>query len=208
VTTSVYLDSETTHLDYRLGHMWELALIVEGHYTPELDGEHLFTWPEVDLRNADPAALRIGGFYQRTAALLAAHGASDVVYTLPWRPQGAKIDALIIHLTPSKQVAASQIATLTAGAVLIGCRPEFDVDFIAKNLRENGAVEAWDYHTIDVAQVTLGRLNGKIDRTYRSDDLAAALDVTPPTREERHTALGDARWVKRWMDALDAGKGW
>lgn len=39
----------------------------------------------------------------------------------------------------------------------------------------------------------------------RSDDLSRACGVEPPTPEERHTALGDARWVKRWYDHIRWG---
>ncbi|BDB62383.1 hypothetical protein [Rhodococcus sp. RDE2] len=37
---------------------------------------------------------------------------------------------------------------------------------------------------------------------WRSDDLSRACGVEPPTKDERHTALGDARWVKRWYDYI------
>ncbi|BDB58954.1 MULTISPECIES: hypothetical protein [Rhodococcus] len=39
----------------------------------------------------------------------------------------------------------------------------------------------------------------------RSDDLSRACGVEPPTEDERHTALGDARWVKRWYDHIMGG---
>ncbi|MCK8670968.1 hypothetical protein M1M07_07535 [Rhodococcus sp. HM1] len=42
---------------------------------------------------------------------------------------------------------------------------------------------------------------------YRSDDLSRACGVEPPAPEERHTALGDASWVKRWYDHItEAGE--
>ncbi|MGN0126047.1 MAG: hypothetical protein ACI38R_22625 [Rhodococcus sp. (in: high G+C Gram-positive bacteria)] len=40
---------------------------------------------------------------------------------------------------------------------------------------------------------------------WRSDDLSRACGVEPPTEDERHTALGDARWVKRWYDHIMGG---
>lgn len=40
---------------------------------------------------------------------------------------------------------------------------------------------------------------------WRSDDLSRACGVEPPSEEERHTALGDARWVKRWYDHILGG---
>lgn len=40
---------------------------------------------------------------------------------------------------------------------------------------------------------------------WRSDDLARACGVEPPSEADRHTAMGDARWVQRWYDVLTGG---
>ncbi|QOH55230.1 3'-5' exonuclease family protein [Rhodococcus rhodochrous] len=40
---------------------------------------------------------------------------------------------------------------------------------------------------------------------WRSDELSRACGIEPPTEDERHTALGDARWVKRWYDHIMGG---
>lgn len=40
---------------------------------------------------------------------------------------------------------------------------------------------------------------------WRSDDLARACGVEPPSDADRHTAMGDARWVQRWYDTLTGG---
>ena len=45
-------------------------------------------------------------------------------------------------------------------------------------------------------------LAGLLSADCRSDDLSRACGVEPPAPEERHTALGDARWVKRWYDHI------
>ena len=39
---------------------------------------------------------------------------------------------------------------------------------------------------------------------YSSGDLTEALGVDPGTAEEKHTALGDARWAMRLYDAVMA----
>jgi hypothetical protein len=39
---------------------------------------------------------------------------------------------------------------------------------------------------------------------WDSDDLSRACGVQPPAEEDRHTALGDARWVKRLYEAITA----
>lgn len=45
-------------------------------------------------------------------------------------------------------------------------------------------------------------INALLSADCRSDDLSRACGVEPPTEEERHTALGDARWVQRWYDHI------
>jgi len=40
---------------------------------------------------------------------------------------------------------------------------------------------------------------------WDSDDLTAALGLDPVPEDERHTALGDARWVMRIYDAVTKG---
>lgn len=42
----------------------------------------------------------------------------------------------------------------------------------------------------------------EIGLPWKSDDLSRACGVEPPTEDERHTALGDARWVMRLYDAI------
>ena len=38
------------------------------------------------------------------------------------------------------------------------------------------------------------------------EDLSRQCGVKPPGLGDRHTALGDARWAKRWYDALRDGQ--
>ena len=64
----------------------------------------------------------------------------------------------------------------------------------------------WHYHLIDVESMLLDRyatLEGKVPSIpYKAIQLAEAFDIEPTPDEERHTALGDARWVKRVLEAL------
>lgn len=92
----------------------------------------------------------------------------------------------------------------------------------------------WHYHLIDVEAMAVGWLAGQrqavaevspitgeplllgtrawavaegptFDLPWRSDDLSRACGVEPPSEDERHTALGDARWAARWYRALTGG---
>jgi hypothetical protein len=94
---------------------------------------------------------------------------------------------------------------------IVGAVPSFDLPLIERLSRRwiTDWTPPWHYHVIDVETVALGWLNGRGTRTrppYRSDDLAAACWVDPPAKGERHTAMGDVRWVMRWYDAMLGGQ--
>lgn len=60
--------------------------------------------------------------------------------------------------------------------------------------------------TLPDAEVQVGGFDPAIlTPPWRSDDLARAGGVEPPSEEDRHTALGDARWAMRWYDTLTGG---
>ncbi|QBI19327.1 hypothetical protein ER308_07070 [Egibacter rhizosphaerae] len=175
----VFLDIETTGLDPDRHEPWEIALIVDGE-----SDERVYR-PKPSLRTADPTALRMTGFYHRTETF---------EWTWEYPP----------HV-------ADRIAPVLAGAHLVGAVPSFDAAFLDRFLRDWGQAPAWHYHLIDVEAMAVGYLNGRADcgepmpdlpLPWRSDDLARACGVEPVSDDERHTALGDARWVRRWYLAL------
>jgi hypothetical protein len=69
----------------------------------------------------------------------------------------------------------------------------------ARLLHRNGVLHRWHYHLVDVEALAAGSLG--IEPPWKSDDLAAALDITV-AGEDRHTALGDARWARAIYDAV------
>lgn len=86
-------------------------------------------------------------------------------------------------------------------------------------LRRHGLIPAWSYHVVDVSAMALGWLNGRgaaaehgatdprlpVTPPWKSDDLSLMCGVEPPGEDDRHTALGDARWALRWYDKLTGG---
>jgi hypothetical protein len=62
------------------------------------------------------------------------------------------------------------------------------------------ARSTWHYHLIDVEALIAGRL--AIAPPWKSDDLSRAIGVEPPSDQDRHTAIGDARWVKQMYEAV------
>lgn len=185
------LDFETTGL----GHgrrAWEYAAIRRdyadnGGFTETT--HHGFV--SIDIRHADPFALKVGGFWDR-------------------HPSGRKMSGKTAIPGPpaeSRHDAARDLMRVTFGAHIVGINPSFDTETLEPWLRTEGYQAGWDYHLIDVAAMAYGWLaarGAEVDLPWKSDALAWSCGVEPPPDHERHTALGDARFALRWYDALTA----
>jgi len=185
-----FLDIESTGLYLDQGHqIWDLAVIIR---EPGLsDAEHQwFVAP--DLSRADPMALRIGRYYERTAGLLPPKS----------RKQGPKWS------DPAE--AAARVARLLDGAMIIGAVPSFDVPFAREFLRGHGHCLTSHYHLQDVETLVLGWLHGqrfagepvKIPDWPLSSDVLSMCAGVRPEDFDRHTAIGDCRWVRAQFDAV------
>jgi hypothetical protein len=196
-----FVDTETTGV--HPGRVpWEIAIIRR-----EPDGEESMWVGQVDdpdLSNADPFGLKVGGFYERH-----------------WQ-YGNKGST---PLVASEETAARIVEEATRGAHIVGVVPNFDTETLDAMLRRHRLIPAWHYHLIDVEALAVGYLHGRITEArmhvgdevpmdrwttalplpWRSDDLSRACGVEPPSEEDRHTALGDALWAKRWYDAIVGG---
>lgn len=157
--TVIWIDTETTGLDPARHDLWEIATVEE-------DGtEHLWR-VKPDLTVADPGALRVNGFYDRTAQL-------DIdTWSFP-------------------PVAANGIAYVTAGKILAGAVPSFDAAFLDVFLRRYGYCPAWSHRLLCVETYAAGRL-GTLPVSL--SDTAQVLGV--PLPEGRHSALVDARLAR------------
>ena len=207
MTPLCFIDTETTgvHPDRRV---WEVAIIRRDD-----NGQREASFfVDADLSNADPFGLRVGRFYERHPHYNTS--AEGNIY--------------------SEDEAAEFVEEWTRGAHLVGAVPNFDADCLDKMLRRHKLIPAWHYHLIDVEAMAVGHLHGqgwgrcscgaeaagKIghpveanckkftpapELPWRSDDLSRACGVEPPADDERHTALGDARWAMRWYDAMTGG---
>lgn len=176
---------------------WEIAIIRR-----EPDGREM-TWAEfveIDLATADPFGLRIGRFYDRHP--LGRHLAHKHAGNPP-EPGYGTLPAE--HSFITRHDAAFRVAQLTHGAHIVGAVPNFDTEVFAELLRDEGLTPAWHYHLIDVENLVVGYLAGKgrpVAPPWKSDDLAEAIGVPPVPDDQRHTALGDARWVRAIYDAV------
>jgi hypothetical protein len=181
----IFVDTETTGLDPERHELWDIALI-------EADGtEHEWHLRPLDIAAADPGALRVGRFYERTG--------------LPgWDWSNLRRD-----------IAARQIASLTANKHLVGAVPWFDAAFLARFLRDNDAQEAWHYHMIDVETLAVGYLAGGAGKLWDPERATPPQGAyQPPWKHDglafwlvinkddpmyaKHTAIGDARMAREF----------
>lgn len=210
MTPLAFLDTETTSLHRPAsptpGEIWEVGLILR-----DQDGEQGYRWLlPVTLEHAEPDSLEIGGFYDR-------------------HPQGGRWDDpdpddLVIDLARW----CLDFATLTTGAHLVGNVVSFDEERLAALLMAHGVLPAWHYHLVDVESLAAGHLARSAQLEWHladedddvdglgeakkllsvaqprwdSEELSAALGVTPPGPDQRHTALGDALWARDIYDAV------
>jgi len=187
-----FIDTETTGV-HPGRQAWEIAMI---RRDPDgVQSETLIQVLNVDLSAADPFGLKVGGFYDRH---------------FQFAPFAPSSDTLLLDAAE----AATVVERVTRGAHLVGAVPNFDAETLDPMLRRGGLIPAWHYHLVDVEALAVGWLAGRgsiggFDRftprptlPWKSDDLSRACGVEPATPEERHTALGDARWAMRLYDAI------
>lgn len=188
--TLAFVDTETTGLDPERHEIWEVALILAT--PPDADGKapaetsrHWMLRPRW-LEYADPMALSIGRFYERTDGAV---------------------------FTPVEEFAA-EFARLTARTHLVGAVPSFDAIRLERLLRTHGFAPSWHYHLVDVEALAAGNLallaaiqpdrmpkGFSAEPPWDSNVLSRALGVDP-AHFDRHTAMGDVEWAQAIYEAV------
>lgn len=187
----VFLDTETTSLHPETGEIWEFAGIRIEEETEKESVLQFFI--EVDLAHADPFSLKIGKFYDR------------------WPKKSPYFDELADSLSSpfirTRNQAAAAIEAFTRGATIVVNVPTFDEPRLDRLLRSEGLLPSWHYHVLDMESIIVGYAAARGDKfplPYSSTELTKYLNVEEPTEEERHTAMGDARWVQRQWEEMFA----
>ena len=208
MTGICFVDTETTGLDPDRHAIWEVALITPG------GDEHVWQFP-VDEMAADPFALDIGRYWERRwgtdndvavlDAVYEAHNAKSRRKNFPGEGRAIRPGSTW----------ARRFRDLTAGCHLAGAVVSFDEERLRRLLRSCGVLHRWHYHVIDVEALAVGYLASMtvglqgvrpsgfdpLRLPWESDGLSAALGITV-SDEDRHTALGDARWARAIYDAV------
>lgn len=191
--------------------------------------DYWFRWfLPVDLSRADPEGLRISGYHDRhphgdnaprheqdytkpvmTSNPVQIHCSCGASHFSDWDGWGS-----IAGRVEDPELFSHTLQLVTLGAHLAGAVVSFDEKRLEKLLRANGVLPAWHYHLIDVENLAVGYLAARrpgmaligegypdLSLPWDSDSLSLACGVKPPT-DERHTAMGDARWAKALYDAI------
>lgn len=172
-----FIDTETTSLRHDR-RAWEVGIIAREPDGSESEHQWFVDLDDLDLGNADLMALKIGRFHDRHPGKFAGS------------PCG-----------PERWV-MEQVEEITRDAHLVGAVVSFDADVLGQRMRARGLCPSWHYHLIDVEALAAGHLGAR--PPWESDELSARLDVKV-SDEDRHTALGDARWARALYDAVMAG---
>ena len=195
MTNLVALDCETTSLR-RDCRIWEIGAIARRPGREEQEYRWFIRTEDLDLGNADPFSLDIGGFYQRHPQMIGKVSGSDM--------PGPEADVL------------AEVEKVCRGAHIIGNVVNFDTQRLDTRMAAHGILWNGHYHLIDVEALAIGYLAAKIQASngaadpgvlalpWDSEMLSAALGVKVPG-EDRHTALGDARWALAMYDKVMGG---
>ncbi len=171
----VFLDTEATSLrcDRRA---WEVGLIRRRPDGTETERRWFVDWGDLDLGEADPVSLRIGGFYRR-------------------HPQARNPTAAC----PSEYQVMREVEGFLRGAVVIGAVPNFDTELLGERMRWHDIAPSWHYHLIDVETLAAGALG--LPQPWDFDAMLASFGLHY-AEDARHTALGDARMARDLYDAV------
>jgi hypothetical protein len=180
----VFADTETTSLRPNR-RVWEIGAITRpAGGTRDDDEEHqiFVDVDDLDLGEADPKSLEIGGFYNR-------HPQMD----------GHRGHALMLS---GEKDAMRVVERMTRGNLIVGAVPNFDTEALGARMRWTGVCPAWRYHLTDVENVAAGALGQP--PPWNFDGILTSFGLTYD-EADRHTALGDARMVRDLYDAVFTG---
>lgn len=181
----LYLDVETTRKDLAR-QAWEIALLrrVVKTQTLELLDEHAVTIyvrrEDLDIEHGDPESLEVSRFHDRHPEITGEPLEHDQILC-------------------SAAEAAALVTEQSFGAEIHGVVPSFDTTTLTGLLVAHGYAPRWKERLVDVTVLGEGFLRAQgIIPIPSSDASSRQCGVEPPASDERHTAMGDARWSQRW----------
>lgn len=223
VTPLCFVDTETDSLA-AWRRPWDIAVI---RREPDGTERTLQIYVSISLAETpDLNGLKIGRFWDRHPLgkwLSAGAGPNPMkdatLFPKPDKDLVRQFDAEppTQDLYVTRETAAQLVARWTHGCHVVGAVPNFDTEVFAALLRDQQLIPAHHYHLIDVETLVVGYLHGlgdnpapdavgrAFDLPWDSEALSRAVGVRPAGEDERHTALGDARWAQRLWDRVTGG---
>lgn len=218
MTRICFIDTETTSLrpDRRA---WEVGLIVRRIAASDHEMHWFVRDDGLDLGNADLMSLNIGRYYERhpngrgdgmvpPGATLASEAA--VMADIEYQTRGAHLVGAVPNFDAE---------VLAARMRAHGICPSWhyhliDVEALVvgylngRRARQNEIVDGYPLENEGQEAPGLVRWDSPgpwdVPLPWKSDDLSAALGIKV-SDEDRHTALGDAKWARAIYDAVTGG---
>jgi hypothetical protein len=200
-----FLDTETITLEPGPDVIWEIGLILRD----DRHNDEEWRWQiRPNMARAHPRALEVSRFADRFEV-------PDGESAMQWNPDGKAGPLGVLDV-------AASVFELLAGRHVVGAVPNFDTERLSLLLDAlaitDDSADPWHYHLCDVENLAVGYLAAKAAEypgsaaadfsplpPWDSDALTKALGLDPVPAEERHTALGDCRWVRDIWDAVMGG---
>ncbi len=214
-----FFDTETTHLERDHGDLWEAAIVFRDTEKPEF-GDREYWWQvRPPMATADRNSVQIGRYYDRFK--VGDRPIGQGVSLSCGEAQDEASEGRILDWMKAEEI-AFHMARLLNGAVIVGSNPRHDWDFADKFLRQHGHILTAKHRMIDIRSLAVGYIHARAhcvpDREFQPDDPAfendwlSGLVMDVPFRvlakqddDTKHTALGDARWVRDVFDAIRRG---
>lgn len=197
----VFLDTETTGLNWQTCEIWEIGAIVRRPGEPDVE----YAWQlRPTLIGAEPMGLRIGRYYERCRIAWHEPGTGwKLVDPDEFDAPGAGYKADDISRWTTEATVAGRIAGMLDGAIVVGAVPWFDERFLQLWLARHNQTATNHYHLVDVEALAAGAM--KLTPPWGFDGILEAYGLAYD-EADRHTALGDARMVRDLYDAILGGK--
>lgn len=219
--TTVFLDTETTHLDPEIAEVWEIGLILR---RPMLADMEVQLFLPVNIATADPRSLSINHYFERKAP----RGMTldpDRDGRMTWNGQDlydvynhllSRESASPVNSDP--KAVARWLSEVLLDAHIVANNPAFDAAILEKLMRRHGGlVRPWYHRLVDVRQLAIGYLYGQeaglrmADVRYAlpenldsmpSNEVFKLVGVDPADFQPQHAAMPDARLVRAVFDRI------
>jgi hypothetical protein len=197
-----FLDTETVTLEPGPDVVWEIGVITRDAGRPDAEWRYQL---RPNMAKANPESLEVCRFAERYEL------ADKRAQALAWSPLNGNEPAKLTHAG-----AALTVHALLRGRHIVGAVTNFDTERLSLWMRKAFAGvpdyrDPWHYHLVDVENLAVGFLAGQVQAhtgtaeglqpPWSSDDLGKMCGVEPD-EDEKHTALGDARWARDLYDKI------